>query len=158
MRYTRLLSEELRDLPDLWRARDNIPERIKTLRLKRDQLRAVDLTEVAGRSRSAHGVEDRLISVLSELSVLERNFEITDRRCAELEAALEGLDEEERDIIETTDVWRITDSVERLCKEKCFSKSYFYQKRREALRKMAIQYYGIDGLDKCPDGQDFGEE
>lgn len=141
MKYTDWIIPRLRDLESERAALANIPERIRTLELAFDGLKAAntDGTVVSGGENHR---EEALLANIAERDELKRNLEITRREVEQMDAALAELSQEERLVLERFYIHRELGHVDRLCEELGCEVANVYKIKNRALVRLARSLHG----------------
>lgn len=145
MNYKDWTIPRLKELPQLEKALDNIPERIKVLEAEYTNIRAVrtDATPVHGGTNTR---EEMLIANIAEREELSARYDIAKRNVEQMRNALADLEPNERKALEMFYIHRCKNHVERLCAEFGYEKSQVYAIKDEALIKLAKILYGCAEL------------
>lgn len=145
MNYKDWTIPRLKELPQLEKALENIPERVKTLEAEYTNIRAVrtDATPVHGGTNTR---EEMLVANIAEREELTANYDIAKRKVTQLHKALSELEDKECKVLELFYIHRCKNHVERLCTELCCEKSEVYRTKDEALVKLAKILYGCAEL------------
>jgi len=146
MKWNSISEQRLRDYEKRRDALVNIPEQIAILE---DQFTAIrsattDATPVQGGLDNRR--EEMLINNIEKRKELEFNLKIAKREVKLTERGLKVLTDEERRIIELFYIAKSRNSVDWICDELLLSRSEFYRRKDEALRKFTIAVYGIVGI------------
>lgn len=139
----RQLTIELRELEDKRMALSTIPEHIKTLEMSFSALRAASTDGEAVSGGGGSYREEAMINNIAMRDKMARDLEITRREVARLDAALEGLDDSDRLIIDRCFLHRSRDSIDRLCDELGYSRAQVYRLKDVALVRLANRLYGL---------------
>ena len=119
----------------------SIPVEIEQLKAARRSIRSAtaDSTPVHG---GGSGREDAMLSSIVKEEELERSLEQARKWVALVEAGLEVLTDEERQVLDRFYINSAKGNVERLCEELHLEKSQVYSRKDAALRKFTISLYG----------------
>lgn len=145
MTYKDWTIPRLKELPQLEKSLENIPERIAVLEAEYDNIRAArtDATPVMGGSNTR---EDFLVANIAERKELKDKLDIAEKKVKQLHKALACLEEQERTALEFFYIHRSRNHVERLCFEFGCEKSEVYRIKDEALVKLSKILYGCAEL------------
>lgn len=150
MNFTQLAKSDLHDYAELSFAREVLPDRIKAERSKLNTLHS----SLAGigdvRSADYSKREDKLVSALARVTVMEKTLSETTQFCDHVEAALDRLTNEERVVLEESVIFHNPAWAETLSARFYCGKSKLYKIRGIALKKFACAFYGVDGFQYWP--------
>ena len=124
---------------------DNIQERITALKATQDGLRAVaaDSEPIKGGTSK---YEDKLINSIVEIERLKLNYVAANRLVKLIEKGMEGLSEEEREVVDAFYITATERCVDVLRERLGYEKSQIYRIREKALYKFTLSCYGIIDL------------
>lgn len=141
--WQKVAVEDLRKLEKMRHSLIAIREKQAALDLQSGVVRSSfrDSEPVSGGGGS--GAEDRLISNIVERERLNGNYAATTRLVAQIESALELLDDKQRLVLNRFFINRCPDYVDRLCQELGYEQAQIYRIKNEALRDFTRAMYGI---------------
>lgn len=141
MNWKRESEEKLQRLVARRASLDRMAEEIKRLDDRLISLRSsgIDSTPVTG---GASTREDTLINMISRKTELEKRIQFVQGEVRSTEAALVGLGEQDRYILDRLYVHRMRGNVERLCDELGLEKTAVYNRKDKALEAFSMAMYG----------------
>lgn len=135
--------EKLKELPLQRNAVQSIPLELRRLELERDGIGSSLSGEVAVKHSGRPG--ERLLWNVIQREALERNLELAKGYVAFVERGLEGLDDEEREVLERVYVLREPDVVENLREEwGMMEKRSVYKRLDRILYRLTLAMYGVE--------------
>ena len=144
MNWKREAECDLKNYTSRLTAIENLISRIRVLEEKYTSLRGISMdTPVMG---GASHQEDSMINNIVEREKLRNNLKTVRMLVKLTEKGLSGLDERQRDILNSFYVDRGGNYVDTLCNKYHIEKSRLYQLKDEALYKFTITMYGIIDL------------
>ena len=144
MNWKREAECDLKNYTSRLTAIENLISRIRVLEEKYTSLRGISMdTPVMG---GASHQEDSMINNIVEREKLRNNLKTVRMLVKLTEKGLSGLDERQRDILNSFYVDRGGNYVDALCNKYHIEKSRLYQLKDEALYKFTITMYGIIDL------------
>lgn len=141
MKYTDWIIPRLRDLEHERAALRNIPERIRTLELAFDGLRAAN-TEGTVVSGGENRRVETMLANIAERDELKRNLEITRREVEQVDSAMAKLSQDERLVLDRFYIHREHGHVDRLCEELGCEVANVYKIKNRALVQLARSLHG----------------
>lgn len=135
--------DELRRHGDRRYAIGSIRERVDLLEADYGRLRAAqtDRDPVQGGGSS---MEDRLINNIVERDRLLDSLQINEGLLRWMDAAIAGLDEDEKCVVEYFYIDRPEDYMAQLCERLGLERSQIYQLKERAVRHLAMRLYGFN--------------
>ena len=141
MDWKREAKAELRDLPMMREAINNIPERIQMIEAKKTSLQASsDSTPVQG---GGNRNEDRLLDLIVEGERLKYALQAHQLRLKLIERGLAALNETDQLVVKTFAEHRSGEAVDILTATLYVERSRVYQMWDTALRRYTIAEYGL---------------
>ena len=132
---------ELRDVPAMRTAMDNIKDRIRSLEMQKTSLRSTsDSTPVQG---GGNRQEDRLLNLIVESERLRLSLTAHELRMEVIERGLAALSDQDRLILETFARNRSGEAVNILSDTLFLERTRVYQLWDEALRRYTIAEFGL---------------
>ena len=141
MDYKKIAKAELRDVPAMRTAMDNIKDRIRSLEMQKTSLRSTsDSTPVQG---GGNRQEDRLLNLIVESERLRLSLTAHELRMKVIERGLAALSDQDRLILETFARNRSGEAVNILSDTLFLERTRVYQLWDEALRRYTIAEFGL---------------
>lgn len=141
MDYKKIAKAELRDVPAMRTAMDNIKDRIRSLEMQKTSLRSTsDSTPVQG---GGNRQEDRLLNLIVESERLRLSLTAHELRMEVIERGLAALSDQDRLILETFARNRSGEAVNILSDTLFLERTRVYQLWDEALRRYTIAEFGL---------------
>ena len=141
MDYKKIAKAELRDVPAMRTAMDNIKDRIRSLEMQKTSLRSTsDNTPVQG---GGNRQEDRLLNLIVESERLRLSLTAHELRMDVIERGLAALSDQDRLILETFARNRSGEAVNILSDTLFLERTRVYQLWDEALRRYTIAEFGL---------------
>lgn len=139
MDYIREAIERLRHLKNLYKAQENLKDTILDLKLKcQGKERVLD-----GMPKGSGSVtyDDEIINNMFKLQQSEAQFKETVAAIKKINKELDGLEEKDRELL----VQWYVEKIDRLdlCSKYNISQSELYRRKDKAIRKFAVQVFGI---------------
>jgi len=146
MNWKNCAIEDLTEYASLKTAVLNLKSRLESVKIKNKTLSAVNLEKIGGgRGRYDMGILNSIV----ELSLIEENLKMAEKRLESTERSLNSLRCEDRRILLELYVNRPPkqqEAVDRLCEKLCCENSSVYRKREAALCRFTLAQYGNVGL------------
>lgn len=141
MDYKKIAKAELRDVPAMRTAMDNIKDRIRSLEMQKTSLRSTsDSTPVQG---GGNRQEDRLLNLIVESERLRLSLTAHELRMEVIERGLAALSDQDRLLLETFARNRSGEAVNILSDTLFLERTRVYQLWDEALRRYTIAEFGL---------------
>ena len=141
MDYKKIAKAELRDVPAMRTAMDNIKDRIRSLEMQKTSLRSTsDSTPVQG---GGNRQEDRLLNLIVESERLRLSLTAHELCMEVIERGLAALSDQDRLLLETFARNRSGEAVNILSDTLFLERTRVYQLWDEALRRYTIAEFGL---------------
>jgi RNA polymerase sigma factor (sigma-70 family) len=139
MNYIREAIEFLRNYQDLNIAAENLMDKLNELNAALEGYKEINVTGMPGGSAKAQ--DDAVCNLIFQRDKAVEHLEETKKAISKIDNALSKLSEEERKILVMSYSQEMTDT--QISDELNISRRTFYRYRSEAIRKLAIQLFGI---------------
>lgn len=137
-----LAVEALQAYPARRASLDSIPEEIRMLddRMTVPRGGSADATPVR---EGGNRYEERLLTDLARKGELERALERATVETKRVEAAMKGLNDEQRLLLDRFYMHRTKDYIDRLCEETGYERTQVYKRKDDALHEFTLRLYGV---------------
>lgn len=142
MKWQHVVIEELESHPRKINSLENIKDKIRTLELRKIDLKGQQYDKEPVTGTGANHYEDSIINAMAEIETLKRSYRMNKADVERIGKALKALDTPEYRIIESFYMSGRRPNIHRLEKETKYQKSQIYRIRDQALKKLTYELYG----------------
>lgn len=144
MNYIREAEEILNHYRDLQIANTNLEERLEEIYAQLNDAKAIEISDMP-KGGGNNSPDDRICNLIYQRDETEHNLQINRNTLHKIEEILEKLGSENKEILlESFDDIGKTDSS--IAKSLGISRTTLIQKRGKALKKFAVQLFGIKAV------------